>query len=329
MFEQERRVEIMEDGGFVTRIGGSGGGSGGGGGAGGGDGGEESSPDDEKLGERVIWPLGAFMEGWKARVKADPQFPFKILTEEVIGVGASVVGDMASRPNFGLGELDFVFSTMVVCCIVNFALMYTLAPTSAAAAMALPGIFASCPPGHMFEHGAYSLFQRTGTFVYKGAVFATVGFSAGLVGTALSTLLLNFRRKLDPNFSLQNKPPPTLLNAATWALQLGVSSNSRYQMLNGLEFSMEKVMNPAMFKAMVFTLRSMNNVVGGMSFVMMARLTGSQQQQQNQDQQQGHQDQQHQQQQDQQLQQQDQEQEQPKLNENGVQIQVTTAKEET
>jgi len=34
---------------------------------------------------------------------------------QLIGVGASVVGDMSSRPNWGLNELDFVFSTLVVC----------------------------------------------------------------------------------------------------------------------------------------------------------------------------------------------------------------------
>lgn len=218
------------------------------------------------------------MKVWSERVNADPQFPFKLLTEEVIGVGASVIGDMASRPNFGLGELDFVFSTMVVCCIVNAALMFSLAPTSAVATSSLPGIFASCPPGHIFEHGAYSMVQRAGTLVYKGALFASVGFSAGLIGTALSTLLLNIRRKLDPNFQLQNQPPPTLLNASTWALQLGLSSNSRYQALNGLEFAMEKAMNAAIFRGLVFTLRCLNNVLGGMSFVMMARLTGAQQQ---------------------------------------------------
>ena len=33
---------------------------------------------------------------------------------QVIGVSASVVGDMASRPNWGLNELDFVFATLVV-----------------------------------------------------------------------------------------------------------------------------------------------------------------------------------------------------------------------
>ncbi|CAD6243809.1 unnamed protein product [Miscanthus lutarioriparius] len=55
--------------------------------------------------------LGLFLAGWAACVAADPQFPFKVLMEELAGVTACVLGDMASRPNFGLNELDFVFST--------------------------------------------------------------------------------------------------------------------------------------------------------------------------------------------------------------------------
>ncbi len=33
---------------------------------------------------------------------------------QVIGVGAAVLGDMSSRPYWGLYELDFVFSTVIV-----------------------------------------------------------------------------------------------------------------------------------------------------------------------------------------------------------------------
>jgi hypothetical protein len=40
------------------------------------------------------------MPGWRAA--------------QVIGVGAAVIGDMSSRPNWGLNELDFVFATLVV-----------------------------------------------------------------------------------------------------------------------------------------------------------------------------------------------------------------------
>ncbi|KAI3901708.1 hypothetical protein MKW98_021872 [Papaver atlanticum] len=122
----------------------------------------------------------------------------------------------------------------------------------------------------------FTLLDRFGTFVYKGAVFAAVGFAAGLVGTAISNGLILTRKKMDPNFETPNKPPPTLLNAMTWATHMGWSSNFRYQTLNGIEFLLAKGLPPVVFKGSVVVLRCMNNVLGGVSFVTLARLTGSQ-----------------------------------------------------
>ncbi|KAL2509783.1 protein RETICULATA-RELATED 3 [Forsythia ovata] len=162
-------------GGDIGFRGGSGGGDGGSGGwADGGGDSDESKPSWDGFG-----PIGAFLNGWRSRVAADPQFAFKVLMEELVGVTACVIGDMASRPNFGLNELDFVFSTLVVGSILNFVLMYLLAPTMSSSSASLPAIFASCPPSHMFEPGPYGLLNRLGTFVYKGTLFAAVGFAAG------------------------------------------------------------------------------------------------------------------------------------------------------
>jgi len=218
--------------------------------------------------------LGIFLAGWAARVAADPQFPFKVLMEELVGVTACVLGDMASRPNFGLNELDFVFSTLVVGSILNFVLMYLLAPTAGVAAAASSA--AKALPSHMFEPGAYSLGSRVATIMSKGATFAVVGFAAGLAGTAISNGLIAMRKRMDPAFETPNKAPPTLLNAATWALHMGVSSNLRYQTLNGVEYLLGKVAPAPVFKVSVVALRCMNNVLGGMSFVLLARLTGAQ-----------------------------------------------------
>ncbi|KAL3358739.1 hypothetical protein AABB24_015708 [Solanum stoloniferum] len=255
---------------------GGGGGDGGSIGIGGGGDGDSSDGGHSDDSWDSFGPIGAFLNGWRSRVVADPQFPFKVLMEELVGVTSAVIGDMASRPNFGLNELDFVFSTLVVGSILNFVLMYILAPTASVSSRTLPSIFASCPPSHMFEPGAYSLFSRVGTLVYKGTLFAAVGFAAGLVGTAISNGLIKIRKKMDPNFETPNKPPPTLLNAATWATHMGVSSNLRYQTLNGIEFLLDKALPPVVFKTFVVVLRCLNNVLGGMSFVMLARLTGSQ-----------------------------------------------------
>ncbi|KAL2453305.1 Protein of unknown function (DUF3411) [Abeliophyllum distichum] len=259
-------------GGDIGFRGGSGGGdSDSGGWAGGGGDSDESKPSWDGFG-----PIGAFLNGWRSRVAADPQFPFKVLMEELVGVTACVIGDMASRPNFGLNELDFVFSTLVVGSILNFVLMYLLAPTMSSSSASLPAIFANCPPSHMFEPGPYGLLNRLGTFVYKGTLFAAVGFAAGLVGTAISNGLIKVRKKMDPNFETPNKPPPTVLNAATWAIHMGLSSNLRYQTLNGVEFLLAKGLPQFAFKSSVVVLRCLNNVLGGVSFVILARLTGSQ-----------------------------------------------------
>ncbi|KAI4365588.1 hypothetical protein MLD38_021559 [Melastoma candidum] len=260
--------------------GGSGvGGIGHGSGSGGGDNGDWSeggSRDGSPSSDEGFGVLGLFMNGWRSRVAADPQFPFKVLMEELVGVSACVLGDMASRPNFGLNELDFVFSTLVVGSILNFTLMYLLAPTLGGSSSGLPAIFSTCPSSHMFDPGAYSVLERFGTFVYKGTVFAAVGFAAGLVGTAISNGLILMRKKMDPKFETPNKAPPTILNAATWAIHMGLSSNFRYQTLNGTEFLLEKWLPSMAFKTSVVVLRCLNNVLGGMSFVVLARLTGSQ-----------------------------------------------------
>ncbi|AAG51344.1 hypothetical protein AtNW77_Chr3g0163801 [Arabidopsis thaliana] len=264
---------------MVPCAGGGGGGSignhGGGSGSGGGGGGYGGSEEEESS----PWgPLGLFIQGWRSRVAADSQFPFKVLMEMLVGVSANVLGDMASRPNFGLNELDFVFSTLVVGSILNFTLMYLLAPSaiSHGSSNLLPGIFRSCPSSHMFEQGNFTLMNRFGTLVYKGMVFATVGLAAGLVGTAISNGLIMLRKKIDPSFETPNKPPPTLLNSLTWATHMGVSANVRYQTLNGAEFLLEKSLPPLVFKTSVIALRVVNNVLGGMSFVTLARMTGSQ-----------------------------------------------------
>ncbi|KAJ8550774.1 hypothetical protein K7X08_000144 [Anisodus acutangulus] len=201
--------------GFGYQVPCAGGGDGGSIGMGRGSGDSGGDSDDSRSSWDSFGPIGAFVNGWRSRVTADPQFPFKVLMEELVGVTSAVIGYMASRPNFGLNELDFVFSTLVVGSILNFVLINILAPTAASvSSRALPSIFASFPPSHMFEPGAY------------------IGFAAGLVGTAISNGLIKIRKKMDPNFETPNKPPPTLLNAATWATHMGVSSNLRCQTLN-------------------------------------------------------------------------------------------------
>ncbi|XWS44619.1 hypothetical protein CRYUN_Cryun15aG0063500 [Craigia yunnanensis] len=66
----------------------------------------------------------------------------KIIHGKLVEVTTCVFGVMASRPNFGLNELDFVFSTLIVNSILNFTLMYLLAPTTSTSSSSFS---ANCP----------------------------------------------------------------------------------------------------------------------------------------------------------------------------------------
>jgi hypothetical protein len=57
---------------------------------------------------------------------------------------------------------------------------------------------------------------------------------------------------------------------------MGGSSNLRYQTLNGMEYLLGQVAPAPVFKVAVVVLRCLNNVLGGVSFVVLARMTGSQ-----------------------------------------------------
>ncbi|KAK9862832.1 hypothetical protein WJX84_002591 [Apatococcus fuscideae] len=107
-------------------------------------------------------------------------------------------------------------------------------------------------------------------------IFALVGFGAGIAGTAISNGLLALRKKMDPNFESQNEAPNVLLNAATWGTHMGVSSNLRYQILNGVDMVMQPALGPTTFKVLTSVLRTINNVAGGISFVLLAKMAGVQ-----------------------------------------------------
>ncbi|GFR52062.1 hypothetical protein Agub_g14584, partial [Astrephomene gubernaculifera] len=114
--------------------GGASGGSGGGGGGGSGKGDNNSGDSGSNPGDKP--QKSGLFRGWEERVAYDPEFPIKVLMEQIIGVGACVIGDMSARPNWGLNELDFIFSTLVVGSIMNFTIMFLLAPTAGVAASA-------------------------------------------------------------------------------------------------------------------------------------------------------------------------------------------------
>ncbi len=101
------------------------------------------------------------------------------------------------------------------------------------------------------------------TVLLQGFLFAFVGMCAGMTGTAISNGLLLLRQKLDPSFKSQNEAPNVPLNAATWAAHMGISSNVRYQILNGLDMVSSNIKSKTEFVSFcnVVTFRLKHSVL--------------------------------------------------------------------
>lgn len=224
-----------------------------------------------------IWP------GWRRRVAADPDFPFKVLMEETVGLGLAASGMIAARGKDILNELDFAFCDIAVGATLNFILVYLLTPAVVVGGATRGGLLASMGrmvktlPANAFSAGAYTASERFMGFMYKGGLFAVCGFGGSLLGTTLSQILVQVRRAVSGNDGAVNKELPNVaVNSLAWAGFMFLSSNPRYQTVAGVERALFAFAPDAIAKAGSGALRTANNVLGGANWVWWARKIGLQ-----------------------------------------------------
>lgn len=239
------------------------------------------------------WPLGPAIRSCsllRNRMLVDPAFLFKIGTEIVIDTCCATFAEVQKRGEEFWSEFELYAADMLVGVVVNVALVGMLAPyarfgsRSASEGLlghvrhaydALPSsVFEAERPGCKF-----SVQQRIGTYFFKGVLYGSVGFFCGLVGQGIANLIMTAKRSVKK--SEDDVPvPPLLKTSALWGAFLAVSSNTRYQIINGLERLVEAspVAKRVPAASLVFTVgvRFANNVYGGMQFVDWARMTGCQ-----------------------------------------------------
>lgn len=240
-----------------------------------------------------VWPLGFVMKSCamlRNRMLADPSFLFKIGTEIIIDSCCATVAEYQKRGKDFWAEFELYLADMLVGTVVNVALVGMLAPY---ARIGQPSVSKSllgrvqqaygALPSSVFEAERpgcrFSVKQRVATYFFKGVMYGSVGFACGLVGQGIANLIMTAKRSI--NKSEEDVPvPPLVKSAALWGVFLAVSSNTRYQIINGLERLVEAspVARRAPPVAMAFTVgvRFANNVYGGMQFVDWARLSGVQ-----------------------------------------------------
>ncbi|KAL5196714.1 hypothetical protein ABZP36_000226 [Zizania latifolia] len=239
------------------------------------------------------WPLGPAIRSCsllRNRMLVDPSFLFKIGTEIVIDTCCATFAEVQKRGEEFWSEFELYAADMLVGVVVNVALVGMLAPYarfgggSASQGLlgrvrhaydALPSsVFEAERPGYSF-----SVQQRIGTYFFKGILYGTVGFFCGLVGQGIANLIMTAKRSV--NKSEDDVPvPPLFKTSALWGAFLGISSNTRYQIINGLERVVEASpvakRVPAVSLAFTVGVRFANNIYGGMQFVDWARMTGCQ-----------------------------------------------------
>lgn len=240
------------------------------------------------------WPLGPAIRGnamLRNRMLADPTFLFKVLTEVAIDSGCATFAEVQKRGKDFWNEFELYLSDLSVGIVLDVALVGLLAPfvnfggVSTAtgtrarlsrAIQALPSsIFEAQRPGRFFSPQ-----QRIGTLFFKAGQYGVAGFLCGIIGQGLASSVMTLKRKLKNTEEDEVAVPSILKSAALWAVFMGVSSNTRYQIINGLERVVEgSIVSkrvPQIALAFTVGIRFANNIYGGMQFVDWARLAGVQ-----------------------------------------------------
>ncbi|KAL2897925.1 Protein RETICULATA-RELATED 1 chloroplastic [Bienertia sinuspersici] len=240
-----------------------------------------------------VWPLGflirhcSMLRNWMI---ADPAFLFKVGTEIVIDSCCATFAEVQKRGKDFWNEFELYAADLLVGVVVDIALVGMLAPYARIGRQTVStGVLGrfqhACRnlPSSVFEAERpgcrFSVKQRIAAYFYKGILYGAVGFGCGIVGQGIANTIMTAKRSVTK--SDDDVPvPPLVKSAALWGVFLAFSSNTRYQIVNGLERVVEasplaKNVPPI---AMAFTVgvRFANNIYGGMQFVDWAKWSGVQ-----------------------------------------------------
>lgn len=231
------------------------------------------------LGLLMRWPA------FRQRLLADASFFFKLMIQELVGSGTALASEIAVRGEHIWDEMEYVASDLIVGTVVEAAFVWILAPTlalpSRQASSGAIGKWLSALPANAFEAStrlrSYTLMQRTASFVHAGVQYLFIGFAAGIVGTAITYALIESRKLVDKSYQPKRPLPDVLPNSAAWGAFMALSSNTRFQIVEGLERGIAVLCGgtsaPAV-NAGIVTLRFANNYYGGVQFIQFFRFLG-------------------------------------------------------
>jgi hypothetical protein len=175
------------------------------------------------------------------RLMADPAFMQKLVLEQCITIGASLVYETRVRGENFWKEIDLVALNTLSLAAANAAVVYLVAPTRAAPAPARhewQNMLAKLP-NNVFEGTtplrSYTNNSRVAAFFVKAVELSGVGMLAGAFQSASAQAAVALRRRSDPSFEPTAKIPSVQQCAVGMAATCGVFSNARYQIIAGFD----------------------------------------------------------------------------------------------
>jgi len=201
-----------------------------------------------------------------------------------------MAGEIEGRKEKFWDEAALVASDMSLEILGDFAIVWLLSPkacfkprSDSPFTRALRSL-----PAHAMQVGSqYKLQQRLGALALRGAQFFAVGFGAAAVGHSATLAAVDAQRKKalasgDKKrvAEAKNAKPlaPAWDTAMAWGYFMGLSSNARYQIVNGFEERVLDVlpMSNAVRSVATFVLRFGNTFVGTKQWMWWAKFIGVQ-----------------------------------------------------
>jgi Protein RETICULATA-related len=223
--------------------------------------------------------------GMRNRFLADRFFLLKIMIEEGMGIAGKLGAEYERRRENFFKEGEFVFANLITALLADFALVYLPAPSVAlektAAGTSWFKRVATDLPSNIFQTDrAFTLSQRGAGFALKAGQLFAVGFMCSIIGAAMTNGLVYVREKVDKNYKPKTAKTNVFAVSLLYATFLGLSSGSRYQLVNGIEnhiFPRVFAKAPVLLEQVsTFLLRYANTFWGSQQWVIFCRMTNVQ-----------------------------------------------------
>lgn len=194
------------------------------------------------------------------RTSADENFRYKLAVDIIIDqiVTFCVNVRIRGNPHRWKDEIQLIVLVQSISALLNdIALVVFLSPT---------GGSNNKIPAHCFQKGDFKFFARVICGLQKLFFYSLIGGSTASLSYICGQAILSNTTLHNIQYDSRNLKNTTAIGA----LSLGLSSNLRYQILNGIE---QVIPNKIKFaKLIIASLRMINNLAGAYLWIVISRL---------------------------------------------------------